>query len=279
MIKHRLIATLLVNNGVVVQTRKFKRTNMVGNAFTAVDFFNGWTVDEICVLEISNDASHLSGFTDIIDGLSRRCFVPLSVGGKIRTLDDVHRYIRAGADKVAVNTAAAENPALITEISAAYGSQCVVVSIDARTDPAMPSGYRVVVDNARRDTNRDAREWAKEAASAGAGEVLINSVEHDGDKRGYDLDLLKIVSDAVAIPVIAMGGVGQWSDLVDGIRKGGADAAAAGNIFHYSEHSTKKAKEFMLASGLPMRGSTFYKLTTPRRVRYNPFQGGAARQA
>lgn len=279
MIKHRLIATLLVNNGVVVQTRKFKRTNMVGNAFTAVDFFNGWTVDEICVLEISNDTSHLSGFTDIIDGLSRRCFVPLSVGGKIRTLDDVHRYIRAGADKVVVNTAVAENSALITEISAAYGSQCMVVSIDARPDLAMPSGYRVVVENARRDTDRDAREWAKEAASAGAGELLINSVEHDGDKRGYDLPLLKIVSDAVAIPVIAMGGVGQWSDLVDGIREGGADAAAAGNIFHYSEHSTKKAKEFMLAAGLPMRGSTFYKLKTPRRVRYNPFQGAAARQA
>jgi len=279
MIKHRLIATLLVNNGVVVQTRKFKRTNMVGNAFTAVDFFNGWTVDEICVLEISNDTSHLSGFADIIDGLSRRCFVPLSVGGKITKLDDVHRYIRAGADKVVVNTAAADNPALVTEISNAYGSQCVVVSIDARPDPAMPSGYRVVVDNARRDTDRDAREWAREAVSAGAGELLINSVEHDGDKRGYDLSLLKLVSDAVAIPVIAMGGVGQWSDLVDGIQQGGADAAAAGNIFHYSEHSTKKAKEFMLASGLPMRGSTFYKLTTPRRVRYNPFQGGAARQA
>ena len=279
MIKHRLIATLLVNNGVVVQTRKFKRTNMVGNAFTAVDFFNGWTVDEICVLEISNDTSHLPGFTDIIDGLSRRCFVPLSVGGKITKLDDVHRYIRAGADKVVVNTAAVDNPALITEIAKAYGKQCVVVSIDVRPDAAMPSGYRVVVDNARRDTDRDAREWAKEAAEAGAGELLINSVEHDGDKRGYDLALLKIVSGAVPIPVIAMGGVGQWSDLVDGIREGGADAAAAGNIFHYSEHSTKKAKEFMLASGLPMRGSTFYKLTTPRRVRYNPFQGGAARQA
>jgi imidazole glycerol-phosphate synthase subunit HisF len=279
MIKHRLIATLLVNNGVVVQTRKFKRTNMVGNAFTAVDFFNGWTVDEICVLEISNDTSHLAGFAEIIDGLSRRCFVPLSVGGKVAKLDDVHRYIRAGADKVVVNSAAAENPALITEISRAYGKQCVVVSIDARPDASMPSGYRVVIDNARRDTDRDACEWAREAAEAGAGELLVNSVEHDGDKRGYDLPLLKIVSGAVPIPVIAMGGVGQWSDLVDGIRKGGADAAAAGNIFHYSEHSTKKAKEFMLASGLPMRGSTFYKLTTPRRVRYNPFQGGAARQA
>jgi cyclase len=279
MIKHRLIATLLVNNGVVVQTRKFKRTNMVGNAFTAVDFFNGWTVDEICVLEISNDTSHLAGFADIIDGLSRRCFVPLSVGGKVTKLDDVHRYIRAGADKVVVNTAASDNPALVTEIAQAYGKQCVVVSIDARPDAAMPSGYRVVVDNARRDTDRDAREWAGEAARLGAGELLVNSVEHDGDKRGYDLSLLKIVSDAVAIPVIAMGGVGQWSDLVDGIRQGGADAAAAGNIFHYSEHSTKKAKEFMLASGLPMRGSTFYKLTTPRRVRYNPFQGAAARQS
>ena len=166
MIKHRLIATLLVNNGVVVQTRKFKRTNMVGNAFTAVDFFNGWTVDEICVLEISNDTAHLAGFTDIIDGLSRRCFVPLSVGGKVTKLDDVHRYIRAGADKVVVNTAASDNPALVTEIAQAYGKQCVVVSIDARPDAAMPSGYRVVVDNARRDTDRDAREWASEAASA-----------------------------------------------------------------------------------------------------------------
>ena len=280
MIKHRLIATLLVNNGVVVQTRKFKRTNMVGNAFTAVDFFNGWAVDEICVLEISNERSHIPGFTDIIEGLSRRCFVPLSIGGKITVLDDVHRYIRAGADKVVVNTAASDNPALVGEIARAYGSQCVVVSIDARPDPAMPSGYRVVVDNARRDTDRDARDWAREAAGAGAGELLVNSVEHDGDKRGYDFTLLKAVSGAVAIPVIAMGGVGQWSDLVDGIRLGGADAAAAGNIFHYSEHSTKKAKEFMFAAGLPVRSSTFYKLTTRRRVRYNPFQGAAAaRQA
>jgi cyclase len=279
MIKHRLIATLLVNNGVVVQTRKFKRTNMVGNAFTAVDFFNGWAVDEICVLEISNDRSHRPGFTGIIDGLSRRCFVPLSVGGKITSLDDVHGYIRAGADKVVVNTGASDNPALISEIARAYGSQCVVVSVDARPDPTMPSGYRVVVDNARRDTDRDARDWVREAASAGAGELLVNSVEHDGDKRGYDFALLNIVSATVAIPVIAMGGVGQWSDLVDGIRLGGADAAAAGNIFHYSEHSTKKAKEFMLAAGLPVRGAIFYKLATRRGIRYHPFQGASAQQA
>lgn len=271
MIKHRLIAVLLVHNGNVVQTRKFKRTNMVGSAFTAVDFFNGWTVDEIVVLEISNDLAHLEKFVSIVDELSRRCFVPLSVGGKIRDLDLVRRYTRAGADKVVVNSGAVGNPALIGEIAGAYGKQCLVVSIDARADEVMRSGYRVATDNARADSDLDAVEWAKEAVALGAGELLVNAVEHDGDKRGYDLALLRQITQAVSVPVIAMGGVGKWEHLVEGITEGGADAAAAGNIFHYTEHSTKKAKEFMIEAGLPVRGTTFYKLATPRRVRYRPY--------
>jgi cyclase len=275
MIKNRLIATLLVNNGMVVQTRRFKRTNVVGNAFTAVDFFNSWAVDEIVVLEISHDPSSLDEFVGIVEGLSRRCFVPLAVGGKVRDLDTVHRYVRAGADKVVINTGAFDRPSLIRETSAAYGSQCVVVSIDAAEDDAMPSGYRVAVDNARRLVDCDAVAWAREAVTCGAGELMVNAVSHDGDKRGYDLELIKNISDAVTVPVIAMGGVGEWSHLVDGIRIGGASAAAAGNIFHYVEHSTKKAKEFMTASNLPVRPTPFYKLKTPRRVRYNPFQGTA----
>lgn len=273
MIKNRLIATLLVNNGVVVQTRRFKRTNMVGNAFTAVDFFNSWAVDEIAVLEISNGDTFVEPFIDIIDGLSRRCFVPLTVGGKIRNLDLVHRYVRAGADKVVVNSCAFERPEIISEISGAYGSQCTVVSIDALPDDAMPSGYQAVIDNGRRNTGHDVVAWAREAVERGAGELLINAVEHDGDKRGYDLTLIELITEAVIVPVIAMGGVGKWEDLVAGIREGGASAAAAGNIFHYTEHSTKKAKEFMMESGLPVRPTPFYKLKTPRRVRYNPFQG------
>jgi cyclase len=271
LIKHRLIATLLVCNGNVVQTRKFKRTNMVGSAFTAVDFFNGWTVDEIVVLEISDDLTYLEKFVSIVEELSRRCFVPLSVGGKVRDLTLVHRYTRAGADKVVVNSGAVARPGLIREIAAYYGSQCVVVSIDAIADTEMPSGYRVATDNARAAQNLDAIAWAKQAAAEGAGELLVNAVAHDGDKRGYDLALLRQITASVTVPVIAMGGVGKWEHLVEGVREGGADAVAAGNIFHYTEHSTKKAKEFMLQAGLPVRPTTFYKLNTPRRVRYAPW--------
>lgn len=271
MIKKRLIATLLVHNGNVVQTRKFKRTNMVGSAFTAVDFFNGWTVDEIVVLEISNDLSFQEKFVQIVEDLSRRCFVPLSIGGKITDLEQVRRLTRAGADKVVINTAALEKRDLIEAVSGQFGSQCLVVSIDAKPDPGQPSGYQVMVDNARRETGRDVLDWAEEAARRGAGEIMINQTEHDGDKRGYDLPLLRQLSDAVPVPVIAMGGVGSWDHLVEGVREGGADAVAAGNIFHYTEHSTKKAKEYMIEAGLPVRPTTFYKLNTPRRVRYAPY--------
>jgi cyclase len=271
VIKHRLIATLLIADGNVVQTRKFKPTNAVGSAFTAVDFFNGWAVDEIAILEISRHRDGVGRFVEIIDELSRRCFVPLSVGGKIATVDDALRYIRVGADKAVVNTAAVDRPDLIGEMAGAVGSQSVVVSIDARRDAGMPSGYRVVVDNARRDSAFDAIAWAREAVDRGAGELLVNSVDHDGDKRGYDLELMRLVSGATRVPLIAMGGVGKWGDLVDGIRLGGANAVAAGNIFHYTEHSTKKAKEFLAAAGLPMRRSSFYKVALPRRPKYRPF--------
>ena len=269
--KNRLIATLLVYNGDVVQTRRFRPTNNIGSAFTAVDFFNTWTVDEIIVLEISNDETHLKRFEQIVEGLSRRCFVPLTVGGKIRDLERVRTYTRAGADKVALNTAAIERPTLIREIADRFGSQCVVVSIDARRTPKMSSGYEAVGGRGRVPSGRDALVWAKEVAGHGAGEILLNEVEHDGDKRGYDLDLVRLISDAVDIPVIAMGGVANWEHLVDGVRIGHAHAVAAGNIFHYTEHSTKKAKEFMAAAGLPVRGTTFYKVAMPRRPAYRPF--------
>lgn len=271
MPKHRLIATLLVDSGRVVQTRQFKRTNMVGSAFTAVDFFNGWTVDEIVVLEISRDMSHLDRMQEIVFELSRRCFVPLSVGGKIRGLDLARKYLRGGADKVVVNTGAVERPELIAEISGAYGKQCVIVSIDARPDAAMASGYRVMADNARRETDLDLLDWAATAVARGAGEVMVNATTHDGNKQGYDLALVGRVSEAVPVPVIAMGGVGKLEDFVDGIVKGGADAVAAGNIFHYFEHSTKRAKEAMLAAGLPVRHIGFYKVNMPRRPKYRPF--------
>lgn len=271
MNKKRLIATLLVNNGHVVQTRRFKRTNMVGSAFTAVDFFNSWTVDEIMVLEISHSTAYLEQFVDIVQTLSRRCFVPLTVGGKILDLELVQRYTRAGADKVVLNTQAVRGPELISRIANDYGRQCVVVSIDGAPHPDMPSGYEVMIQNAKEPGGKDLLLWAREAVDRGAGELMINSVEFDGDKRGYDLALVRKVADAVDVPVIAMGGVGKWQDFVDGIEQGHADAVAAGNIFHYTEHSTKKAKEFMAAAGIPVRHSTFYKINMPRCPTYEKY--------
>jgi len=272
MIKHRLIATLLVHDGDVVQTRRFRRTNMVGSAFTAVDFFNAWAVDEILVLNVSRTEEKQAVFETIVEGLSSRCFVPLTVGGKIRTLERVQHYTRAGADKVVINSHAVARPEFITEVADVYGSQCVVVSIDAAPDPSMPSGYQVRVDNGTQPTERDAIAWAREASQRGAGELLVNAIEHDGDKRGYDLALLKRVSEAVRIPVIAMGGVGNWDHLIEGISDGGADAVAAGNIFHYTEHSTKKAKEHLASHGLAVRNSAFYKVNMPKRPKYRGYK-------
>ena len=274
MIKRRLIATLLVNGGDIVQTRKFKPTNMVGSAFTAVEFFNAWSVDEIMVLEISPGRDHIEEFVDIVDGLSRRCFVPLSVGGKIRDIELVHRYIRSGADKVVINTGAAKKKRLIETIAEHYGSQCIVLSIDAARDGSMPSGYRVMVENGRESTTLDARAWAVEAVRRGAGEIMVNSTDHDGDKRGYDLVLVKMIAEAVPAPVIAMGGVGNWGHMVEGV-KAGADAVAAGNIFHYTEHSTRRAKSHLAEAGLNVRKSGFYKVNMPRRPSYKAYKRAA----
>ena len=263
---------LLVYNGDVVQTRRFRPTNNVGSAFTAVDFFNTWTVDEIFVLEISKDDTHRARFEEIVEGLSRRCFVPLTVGGKIRDLDRVRTYTRAGADKIALNTGGA---------GAAGADQrdrrSVRQPMRRRLDRRAAQRRHAVGLRGGRRSRPGAAAGATRApgrrrpCGCGAGEILLNEIEHDGDKRGYDLDLVRMISDAVSVPVIAMGGVANWDHLVEGVRQGHAHAVAAGNIFHYTEHSTKKAKEFMAAAGLPVRGTTFYKVAMPRRPAYRPF--------
>src|SRR3990167_2449682 len=192
--KHRLIATLLVFQDVVVQTRQFHRTNMVGNAFTAVDFFNGWAIDEIIVLEISYSRDYLQKFIEIVEELSRRCFVPLTIGGKITDLSLVHHYFRAGADKIVVNTGAVNSPSIIPDIVRQYGSQCCVVSIDVKRDAHQPSGYRVMADNGRQATDLDALNWARKVQTLGAGEIIVNNVEYDGNKQGYDLTVVRLLS-------------------------------------------------------------------------------------
>ena len=251
MLKRRLIPVLILRDGQVVQSIQFKHTNVIHwNAVTAVDFFNRWSVDEIVVLDVSRSEKKRERFYEAVKGLSEKCFVPLTVGGWVGSVDEMRRITRLGADKVTINTAAFRDPELISQCAAVFGSQCVVVSIDA----GQVDGRRVVcIDRGREPTDVGVVDWAQRAEERGAGEIFLNSIEHDGFRQGYDLELLEQVTAAVDIPVVAMGGVFEWQHLVDGVRIGGADAVAAANIFHYTEHATRKAKAFMAEAGIDVR--------------------------
>ncbi len=265
MLKKRLIACLLWNNGYIVQSMNFKHTNSVGNAITAVEFFHTWAIDEIIILDVSRDGTQREKFFEIIEELSSRLFIPLTVGGKIQDTETMRRFFSLGADKICVNTAAFRNPLLIENAAAMFGAQAVVVSIDARLNNGK---YEVFVNQGSESTGLDPVAWAKTAEKRGAGEIFLTSIDQDGSKKGYDLELTKRVSEAVNIPVIASGGVGEWQHFVDGIVQGKADAVSAANIFHYFEQSTKKAKDYMLSKGIDVRKPAFYTIKTPRNPTY-----------
>jgi imidazole glycerol-phosphate synthase subunit HisF len=269
MLKKRLIPSLLVRDGRIVQSVQFRHTNVIGNVITAVDFFNGWAVDEILILDVSREHTGREEFLDIVDELSERCFVPLCVGGWITSPGDIETLLEHGADKITVNTHAFRNPGFITEAAKVFGSQCIVVSIDVKR--AADGAAMVWIDRGRESTGVAAVDWAKRAVDAGAGEILLTSIDHDGMRKGYDLPLMKSVADAVSVPVIAFGGVGHWSHMVAGVTEGGADAVSAGNIFHFTEHSTKKAKEYLRDAGVDVRDTFFYRVSIPRRPRYKQY--------
>lgn len=264
-----MIPSLLVRDGRIVQSVQFRHTNVIGNVITAVDFFNGWAVDEILILDVSRAHTGRDEFIEIVNELSERCFVPLSVGGWITELRDIENLLEHGADKVVINTQAYRRSSFISEAARTFGSQCVSVSIDAKRVEG--GRHHVFVDRGREDTGLSPAVWAHAVQDNGAGEILLTSIDYDGMRTGYDLTLLSTVTAAVSIPVIAFGGVGNWSHLVEGINQGGAEAVSAGNIFHFTEHSTKKAKEFMRDAGVPVRETVFYKVTIPRRPRYKQY--------
>jgi len=266
MLKNRLIPNIICNNGNVVQSKNFKHTNVVGNAVTAVDFFNAWAVDELLVLDVSRTKIHRKKFHKIIDGLSKRCVVPLSVGGWITEVDEIKKFLDEGADKIVINTHAVKNPGFVRETSSIFGSQCIVISIDVKRNESGKS--EVFIDRGRENTGYDPVEWAKKVEELGAGEILLTSIDRDGTKKGYDLELIKSVTDAIKIPVIAFGGVGKWDDFVDGIKIANSDAVSAANIFHHVEQSTYNAKEHMINEGLNVRIPKFYKLPTLRKPKY-----------
>lgn len=252
MLKARFIAVLVIRDGAVVQSEQFRHPHVIHrDPIFAMSCFNKWAVDEIVALNVSRNPATAGPFLDIVEHLSQACFVPLAAGGWVTELDYARRLVQRGADKVIVNTQAFRTPEFIERMALALGSQCVVVSLDACRDQG---GREVVcIDRGREPTATEAAAWAAEAAARGAGELLVNSIEHDGKRRGYNLELMARVVRAVNIPVIAFGGVHRWQDLVDGIEKARVDAVAAANVLHYTEHSCKKARRYLLEQKVNIR--------------------------
>ncbi|MBM3231708.1 imidazole glycerol phosphate synthase subunit HisF [Candidatus Peregrinibacteria bacterium] len=265
MLKHRLIACLLWRDGFLIQSKNFKHTNAVGSAMTAIDFFNTWAIDEIVLIDVTRKQDNREMFHRDLVELSKRCFVPLTVGGWVHTIDDVRRFLTEGADKVIVNTSAFRDHAFLSAASKRFGNQCMVVSIDAKR--IAPHRYEVCIDRGSTPTGVSPEAWAKEAEQLGAGEIFLTSIDNDGSQNGYDAELIHLVSNTVGIPVIASGGVGEWKHFADGIANG-ASAVSAANIFHYSDQSTKKAKNYLFEQGIDVRRPEFYDIPLPRRPVY-----------
>ena len=263
MLKNRLIVCLLLKNGSIVQSKDFKWHQRLGNPRIIVERLSNWTCDELVYLDISpednydlmrddlKDPNH-SSFEDIIADVASACFMPLTVGGKIKTLEAIHKRIKLGADKVAINTQAFNNPSLLTEGAKEFGSQCIVVSIDVKKKEN--NSYEVFIGRGKQETGIDPITWAKEVEARGAGEIFLNSIDRDGKGIGYGLKLISDVVEAVKIPVIACGGVGSWDHMEEGLTKAKASAVAASNIFHYTENSVYNAKKYLYEKGLNVRG-------------------------
>jgi imidazole glycerol-phosphate synthase subunit HisF len=266
MLKKRLIACLLWRNCMLIQSKGFQHKNSVGNAFTAVDFFNTWAIDEIVILDVSKESDDRERFHRDLVHMSARCFVPLAVGGWVQSTDDIRRLLTEGADKVVINTEAFRNHSLITQGAERFGKQCIVISIDAKRDGK--GGHEVYINRGAEPTGMQAVDWAKKAEELGAGEIFLTSIDQDGLLGGYDCELTRSVSDAVSIPVIASGGVGKWEHFKEGI-DAGASAISAANIFYYMDLSTKKAKNFLFEHSVDVRRPEFYDVKIPRQVIYD----------
>lgn len=251
MLKKRLVACLLIRDGLIVQSVGFDRYLPIGKPKFPIEFVVKWDVDEIVLLDMSATPEGRGPDHEALSQLSHSCFVPLTVGGGLRTVSDARKVLRTGADKVSVNSHAIERPILISEIADVFGSQCVVVSMDCRREH--DGSFQVYTHSGKQATGLSPAEWAQQVEKLGAGEIFLNSIDRDGSKRGYDIDLIRNVTDIVSIPVIACGGVGSHSHFAAGILQGGASAVAAGNIFHYIEHSTIVAKAHLLRAGVDVR--------------------------
>lgn len=259
----RVIPCLDVTAGRVVKGVRFVGLRDAGDPVEISRRYDEQGADELAFLDITASSDERGLILHIIESVATQVFIPLTVGGGVRSVEDVRRLLNAGADKVSINTAAVENPQLVADATARYGSQCIVVAIDAkRSDgdaPASPGAERapprweVFTHGGRRPTGLDALEWGRDMQRLGAGEILLTSMDRDGTRKGFDLELTRAFSEALDIPVIASGGVGSLDDLVDGIIQGRADAVLAASVFHYGEYTVRQAKEHMAAHGVEVR--------------------------
>jgi len=247
MLRRRLITVLTFSNGTLFRTKLFEPDYRYTH-----NFVDSWSVDEIVILDITRDKNgNRDKFLDVVRTFAHDCFVPICIGGGVRNLEDVRELMEVGADKVMINTGALERPELITEISRAYGSQCAVVSIDAKkTDEG---SYEVFSNFGKEPTSKSPEIWAKEAEELGAGEILITSIDRDGSLLGYDLDLCKLISGSVSVPVLGLGGAGNWKHFLEGFEKGGLSAVCTQNIYHFTENSISSAKKFLTKNGIEVR--------------------------
>ena len=251
MLKARIIPCLDVKDGRVVKGVNFVNLRDAGDPVAQAQVYDRAGADELCFLDITASHEKRPIILDVVAQTAEHCFMPLSVGGGVRRVEDFRALLLAGADKVVINTAAVETPELIGAAAAKFGSQCVVVAIDARRDAA--GRFEVVTHGGRRATGLEAVAWAQRVVALGAGEILLTSMDRDGTKQGYDLPLTRAIADAVRVPVIASGGAGTLDHLVEAVRDGHAAAVLAASIFHFGEYSLAQAKTFMAAAGVPVR--------------------------
>jgi cyclase len=255
MLAKRIIPCLDVTAGRVVKGVNFVQLRDAGDPVEIARRYDGEGADELTFLDITASSDARDILLHMIEAVAECVFIPLTVGGGVRKVDDVRRLLNAGADKISINTAAVQKPQLVADASGRFGAQCIVVAIDARRraagDPAQ--GWEVFTHGGRTATGLDAIDWARRVTELGAGEILLTSMDRDGTKAGFDLELTRAVADAVSVPVIASGGVGNLQHLADGITIGRADAVLAASIFHYGEYTVRQAKAFLAGQGITMR--------------------------
>jgi cyclase len=253
MLTKRIIPCLDVKDGRVVKGVSYVNFRDAGDPVEAAIIYDREGADELCFLDITASQENRKTTIDVVERTAARVFMPLTVGGGVRTIEDIRTLLNAGADKVSINTAAVQRPEFVKEAAERFGTQCIVVAIDAKCRPAPATGWEVLTHGGRKSTGLDVVDWAKTMAQYGAGEILLTSMDQDGHQHGYDLGLTATVSEAVSIPVIASGGVGNLDHLYDGFVKGKADAVLAASIFHFRTHTIPEAKAYLRQKGVAVR--------------------------